>query len=191
LSSPAGGQDPGPGEAPVALPVGRVGRAHGLDGSFYLTRPRPRLLALGAILTVGERALEVVRLAGTEQRPIIRLAGVSSREEAEALRGVELTVDSREAPSLGEGEWWAHELEGCQVRDGERLLGTVSRLIELPSCEALEVSPAAGGPNVIVPMVSDAVRRVAVSERRIEVDLDFIGVEVHDSADERDPGAGE
>ena len=54
---------------------------------------------------------------------------------------MELTVDARQAPALGEGEWWAHELEGCAVVDGERLLGTVSRLIELPSCEALEVAP--------------------------------------------------
>ena len=66
-----------------------------------------------------------MRLAGTDQRPIVRLAGIDSREEAEALRGVELTVDSRHGPELGEGEWWAHELEGCEVRDGERLLGTV------------------------------------------------------------------
>ena len=51
-------------------------------------------------------------------------------------------------------------------------------MIELPSCEALEVLPASGGAPVIVPMVKDAVRRVAVSEGRIEVDLDFIGIEL-------------
>ena len=181
------GEGPGEQGAQAALPIGRVGRAHGLDGSFYLTRPRPRLLAMGAQVKAGERTLEIVRLAGTEQRPILRLRGVDSREAAEALRGVELTVDSRDAPQLGQEEWWAHELEGCEVRDGERLLGTVERLLELPSCEALEVAPAAGGPTVIIPMVKDAVRSVAVSERRIDVDLDFVGVEVPAP---QDPGGG-
>ena len=175
--TPAGEGSRAPGEQ-AALPIGRVGRAHGLDGSFYLTRPRPKLLAMGAHVKAGERALEIVRLAGTEKRPILRLRGVDSREAAEALRGVELTVDSRDAPQLGEEEWWAHELEGCQVLDGELLFGTVERLIELPSCEALEVAPAAGGASVIIPMVKDAVRRVAVSERRIDVDLGFVGVEM-------------
>ena len=164
------------GEAPASVPVGRVGRPHGLDGSFYVTRPRPRLLSIGAAVTVAGRTAAIVRRAGTEQRPIVRLEGVEGREAAETLRGAELTVDSRHAPVLGEGEWWAHELEGCAVVDGERLLGTVTRLIELPSCEALEVRPAQGGEPVLVPMVKDAVRRVAPAEGHIEVDLDFLGL---------------
>ncbi len=120
--------------------------------------------------------MEVVRLAGTAQRPIVRLDGVSTREAAEALRGAELAVEQHDAPQLQQGEWWAHELEGCEVVDGDRVLGRVIRMIELPSCEALEVEPAGGGATVLVPMVRDAVRRVAASEGVIEVDLEFIGV---------------
>ena len=33
---------------------------------------------------------------------------------------MELTVELAEAPALEEGEWWAQELEGCEVVDGER-----------------------------------------------------------------------
>jgi 16S rRNA processing protein RimM len=127
-------------------------------------------------VSVGRLTAAIVRCAGTEQRPIVRLEGIEERSAAEALRGIELTVAAREAPALGEGEWWAHELEGCEVLDGERLLGTVSRLIELPSCEALEVMPAQGGEPVLVPMVKDAVRSVRPAEGRIEVDLDFLGL---------------
>lgn len=158
------------------LPVGRVGRPHGLDGSFYVTRPRARLLTLGAVLSVDGRSAAIVRRAGTEQRPIVRLEGVSDRFGAEELRGLELTVDSRDAPALAEGEWWAHELEGCRVCDGEQLLGTVIRLIELPSCEALEVRPAQGGEPVLVPLVKAAVRAVEPAAQRIEVNLDFLNL---------------
>jgi 16S rRNA processing protein RimM len=167
--------------APGSLPAGRVGRPHGLDGSFYVTRPRPRLLRIGIAVTVAERTAAIVRLAGTEQRPIVRLEGVEDRAAAEALRGKELVVGGGDAPVLGEGEWWAHELEGCEVVDGEQLFGIVSRMIELPSCEALEVRPAGGGEAVLVPMVSDAVRRVQPALRRIEVNLEFLGL---------GPGAG-
>ncbi len=162
--------------APVGLPAGRVGRPHGLDGSFYVTRPRPKLLSVGVALTVAGRSAQIVRRAGTEQRPIVRLEGVEERVAAEALRGMELVVAGADAPVLGEGEWWAHELEGCAVVDGEEQLGIVTRLIELPSCEALEVRPADGGATVLVPMVKDAVRRVEPARGRIEVDLDFLGL---------------
>ena len=60
--------------------------------------------------------------------------------------------------------------------DGDHLLGTVSRLLVLPSCEALEVRPAQGGEPVLVPMVKDAVRSVTPAERRIEINLDFLGL---------------
>lgn len=176
MTSESSGRPTAPRAEGAPLPVGRVGRSHGLDGSFYVTRPRARLLTLGAVLTVDGRMAAIVRRAGTEQRPIVRLEGVSDRFGAEELRGLELTVDSRDAPALAEGEWWAHELEGCAVCDGEQLLGTVIRLIELPSCEALEVRPTQGGEPVLVPLVKDAVRTVDPAAQRIEVNLEFLNL---------------
>jgi 16S rRNA processing protein RimM len=155
------------------LSAGRVGRAHGLDGSFYVTGARPRLLALGAEVTIAGRIVAIVRRAGTDRRPIVRVCGTEDRTGAEALRGQELTVAADAAPSLVEGEWWAHELKGCVVLDGERRIGTVTRMIELPSCEALEVSRETGGP-LLVPMVKDAIRNIDAAAGRIDVNMGFI-----------------
>lgn len=153
-----------------------MGRPHGLDGSFYVTRAVPRLLAQGGRLLIGGRPTVIERRAGTDARPILRLQGIGGREAAEALRGSELEVEQAQMPQLGEGEWWAHELEGCVVADGGRVLGSVSRLIELPSCEALEVEPAEGGERLLVPLVRDAVRSVDTRARRIDVDGAFLGI---------------
>lgn len=169
------------------MTAGRVGRAHGLDGSFYVTGARPRLLMLGTHVTVagpGANGLsaKLVRRAGTDEHPIVRLEGVEDRNAAEAVRGAELTVALAAAPSLGEEEWWASELEGCEVFDGERLLGTVTKLVELPSCEALEISLAAesladrgrSAAPLLVPMVRDAIRYVDPAQGRIDVDMSFL-----------------
>ena len=163
-----------------------MGRPHGLDGSFYVTRPRGRLLQAGTVVTLGAVSAPIVRRAGTDARPIVRVQGVEDRDAALALRGSELGVRGAQAPQLGEDEWWAHELEGCAVLDGEHVLGTVSRLLELPSCEALEVQPAGGGEPLLVPMVKDAVRAVTPQRRRIEVDLGFLGLDAGEQA--RGPG---
>lgn len=156
------------------LSAGKVGRAHGLDGSFYVTGARPRLLEFGAEVTIAGQNAAIVRRAGTDRHPIVRVHGVDDRSGAEALRGQTLTVATAHAPALGEGEWWAHELEGCVVHDGGQPVGTVKRMIELPSCEALEVSTTTGG-QLLVPMVKDAIRDVDVGARRIDVDMDFVG----------------
>src|SRR5207302_2205297 len=100
--------------AAAQLSAGRIGRPHGLDGSFYVTRAKARLLTLGTQVTVASRPATIVRRAGTDQRPIVRLEGIEDRAAAEALRGGELTVDGEDAPALGQDEWWAYELEGCE-----------------------------------------------------------------------------
>jgi 16S rRNA processing protein RimM len=161
-----------------------------LDGSFYVTGAKPRLLTTGTPVTVAGRTAEIARRAGTDRRPIVRLEGVEDRPSAEALRGLELVLDSDDAPVLAEGEWWAHELQGCEVSDGDEQLGTVIRLIELPSCEALEVRPALGGEPLLVPMVKDAVRSVDPVGGRIEVDLDFLGLAKRPPAPGPNPQAG-
>jgi ribosomal 30S subunit maturation factor RimM len=54
-------------------------------------------------------------------------------------------------------------------------VGVVTRLLELPSCEVLEVARATGGAALLVPLVKDAVRAVDIERRAIDVDLRFLG----------------
>jgi 16S rRNA processing protein RimM len=157
------------------LRAGIVGRPHGLDGSFHVGSPVGSLLELGAEVTVAGQLRRIDRVAGHERRLIIRLEGADGRTGAQALRGQDILVSRQQAPPLEEDEWWADELEGCTVHDGERTVGTVQRLMELPSCDVLEVARPDGGPLLLVPLIRDAVREVDVAQRRIDIDLRFLG----------------
>jgi 16S rRNA processing protein RimM len=176
LSGAVADADP---QAGALLGVGRVGRPHGLDGSFLVTQPRERVLAAATALVVDGRTVAIERHDGTPARPILRLAGVTSREAVEALRGAELSVPRAEAPPLEEDEWLAEDLVGCRVVDGETPVGVVARLLAYPSCELLEVqregAADAAGKALLVPLISDAVREVDVVAKRIDVDLVFLG----------------
>lgn len=156
------------------LHAGRVGRPHGLDGSFHVTQPRVALLDEGRTLLVGDREDEIVRRAGTDARPIVRLASCTTRSQVEALRGTDLRVPRTEAPELEEDEWWPEQLEGCRVVDGEHEVGVVRELRALPSCDVLHVARA-GRDELLVPLIRDAVREVDVEAQRIDVDLEFLG----------------
>lgn len=154
------------------LNAGRVGRPHGLDGSFHVTRPRGVLLRIGGVVSIAGDVHEIVRRAGTEDRPILRLRDIGDRAGAEALRGEPLLVERAAAPPLPDGEYWPEDLEGCIVvtPDG-RQLGVVETMRALPSCEVLEVG------ELLVPLVGDAVLRIDLPARRIVVDPAFLGVE--------------
>jgi 16S rRNA processing protein RimM len=150
--------------------AGRVGRPHGLDGSFHVVGADPELVR-DAYWVAGVRR-EVVRRAGTSDNPILRLDGSASRDDAEALRGSELLVP-REDVSLEADEYWASDLAGCEVVDGSASIGFVRRMSALPSCEVLEVDRPDGS-ELLVPMVRDAIRSIDVAARRIDVDMEFL-----------------
>ena len=133
-----------------------------------MVRVDAELLAGRDELLLGDRRVVLTRHDGTPEKPILRFDGCASREEAEALRGTELRVPESEAPPLAEGEFWARDVAGCRVTDGEREVGVVERMIALPSCEALVVG------DRLIPLVRDAIRSIDLDGRRIDVDLGFV-----------------
>jgi 16S rRNA processing protein RimM len=154
-----------------SLVAGRVGRPHGLDGSFHVVDPVPAALAVGATVGLDGQPTEIVGRKGTDAAPILRLAAASDRDAVEALRGKALTVARAAAPALEAGEYWADDLAGCEVVAGERSLGTVERMVAYPSCEVLVLGER------LIPLVRDAVVSIDIAARRIEVDPGFLGID--------------
>jgi 16S rRNA processing protein RimM len=138
--------------------AGRVGKPHGLDGSFYVERPR-HPLPEGLAVTVLDRSHRISRRAGTDDRPLIQLSGV---EDPRRLRGEIMLVEDE----LEEGEWLADDLVGLEVAG----MGRVARLIDAPSCTVLELDD-----GTLVPLVSDAIARIDVDAGEIRVNRDFLG----------------
>jgi 16S rRNA processing protein RimM len=138
--------------------AGRVGKPHGLDGSFYVDGPR-HPLPEGAVLEVAGEAHSIARRAGTDDRPLIRLADV---DDPRALRGEVLLIEDE----LAEGEWLAADLLACSVPG----LGAVAQIIDGPSCSVLELED-----GTLVPLVGDAIERIDLDAREIHVKREFLG----------------
>jgi len=150
---------------PGLVAAGRVGRAHGLDGSFKVNQSR-RDFAPGLVVTVAGTQRRVERAAGTARHPLIRLEGITDRQAAIALGGELVQVVEVVAP-LEEGEFHIDDLVGCRV-DG---LGSVQRVLPGSSCDVLELDD-----GVLVPLIADAVTAVDIERRQIEVDRAFLGL---------------
>jgi len=124
------------------LEVGRVGKAHGLNGEVVvaLVSNRPERVEVGSSFVTdgGELRIDAARPFGGNW--LMRFAGVDSRERAEALRGTML----RARPLEDEDAWWVHELIGSEVldTDGARL-GTVQAVVANPASDLLELEGGA------------------------------------------------
>jgi 16S rRNA processing protein RimM len=158
---------------PAEIVVGRVGRAHGLDGSVYLDDHGGAVpVEPGAAVCVGGRPARVMRRRGTAERPIVRFDLAADRDAAEALRGQKVTVPADRLPEPAEDEYHHVDLIGCVVVAGERPLGQVARVLEYPANDVLEVG--GGEANVLIPFAADVVLEVDVAARRIRIREDFL-----------------
>ena len=155
--------------------VGRIVRPHGNRGQVLIaseTDFAEARFAPGATLWIQRReqvtSVNVTECRFHDGRPIIALAGVESIDDAETLRGCELRVPDEALPTLGDGQFWYHQLIGCQVVTlSGQAVGPVVR-IDQGATDLLVVLSAGG--EVLVPMVESICRRFDVAGRTIEIE---------------------
>lgn len=151
------------------VPVGRVGRPHGIDGAFFVEEPSERkaVFAVGATLWVGGEPVEVVvSRRGGRNRPVIKL-------DRPVERGAVLALPRDSLPDLGADEYYAFELVGLGVEEeGGRFLGRVAEVVVYPANDVLELDS-----GVSLPLVGACVRSVDVEGGRIVVAPGFADTE--------------
>jgi 16S rRNA processing protein RimM len=155
---------------PGLLIAGEIGKPHGLTGEVYVVpiSDDPQRFQPGARLIHDdgrELSIAAVRTHGT--RLLVQFEGVDDRTAAESLRGT-LFVGRDQLRSLGDDEYWSHELTGCEVQlpDGQRV-GEVTDIVPAPAQDLLQIDTAAG--NRLVPLVKEIVIEVDLDARKIVI----------------------
>jgi 16S rRNA processing protein RimM len=138
--------------------AGLVGKPHGFDGSFWVERPH-HALPEGTQVVLAGTTHEVARRAGTDERPLIRLAGI---DDPRPLRQEVILVEDE----LAAGDWLASDLVRCTVAG----MGPVKRILDGPSCSVLELES-----GELVPLVSDAIEAIDLEAGEIRVNRSFLG----------------
>ena len=147
------------------VPVGRVGKAHGLDGSFFVDGPSRAVgrFAKGATLWVGGEPARVETSKQARGRPVIRL-------DRKVPRGSVLSVPRAELPAAEEDAYYVFELVGLIVQeDGGDELGRVVEVQEYPANDVLELDT-----GLALPLVEACIREVDVAGGRIVVSPGFV-----------------
>jgi len=150
----------------VRVPIGKVGRPHGIDGAFFVEQPSEdqRWWKTGAYFLAGGVPVEVVMHRRSSGRPVIKV-------EPPVKRGALLEVERADLPATGDDEYYAFELVGLRVvEETGRSLGTVEAVTPGVANDVLELDS-----GVLLPMVEDCVRIVDVAGGRIEVAEGFAG----------------
>lgn len=152
--------------------VGRITKAHGLRGevAVQVFSDNPDRFAEGASVFLEDgRALVVTAARRAGARLLVTFEGVADRTAAEALRGRSLVVPRSMLPKLPDGEYWPHELIGCEVvTEAGRSLGRLTDVIENPANDLWAATDDAGV-ETLIPAIRDVVVEVDIADGRIVV----------------------
>ena len=148
------------------VPVGRVGRPHGLDGSFVVEAASDdaERFAAGARVYLRREPARVVHSKRAGNRLVVRL-------DRPTERGAVLELPVAELPAAGEGRYYVFQLIGLSVEEeGGRPLGRVQDVGPGVANDVLELDSGAS-----LPMVEECVLAVDLDGGRIVVAPGFTG----------------
>lgn len=162
--------------------IGKIVGAHGIHGGvrIHVYSDDPECLlryknmsdAKGVVFKAKKLRLQKGSVV------IVRFDGISTRNQAEELRGVELFISRDQMPILSENEFYINDLIGLKVRNlnGEEI-GYVKAVENHGAGDFLTIDPFL---KVCVPFTKMAVPEVHIQQKYIVLDENFLQVDESD-----------
>lgn len=157
--------------------VAQIGAAHGVRGEVRLksfTEDPLAVRAYGALEADDGRTVTIASArpasGGQPDMLVVRLNGVTSRDDAEALNGLRLSVPRSRLPETDKDEFYHADLIGLAAvaKDG-RAVGTVVAVYDYGAGDLLEIAPDAGA-TFLLPFTRDTVPQVDIAGGSLVID---------------------
>ena len=156
--------------------VGQVLKPQGIKGEIKVKSVSPdpkRFKTLKKIYIQKENletySIESVRISN--KFVFLKLSEINNREDTEKLRGCDILIEESDLINLLPGEYFIHDLIGCQVVTEEGL--KVGELIDVSqySSNDVYVVKNEAGEEVLIPAIKEVIRQVDIVQKKIIVNL--------------------
>jgi 16S rRNA processing protein RimM len=160
---------------PAPICVARIGAAHGVRGAVKLWTFTEDPLAVkryGRLATKdGARYFEVASAREAKGHLVATLKGVTTREEAERLNGIELYIAREDLPDTDENEYYHADLIGlAAVTPADQPLGQIIAIHNFGAGDIIEIAPP-HGPTLLLPFTNAVVPTVDLAGGRVVIEL--------------------
>jgi 16S rRNA processing protein RimM len=160
---------------PEKICVARIGAAHGVRGAVKLwtfTEDPFAVKAYGPLSTKdGARHFEVTSAREAKDHLVATFEGVTTRDEAERLNGIELYVPREKLPATEDDEYYHADLIGlAAVTTADEPLGRVVAIHNFGAGDIIEIAPPSGT-TVLLPFTNAVVPTVDIAGGRVVIEL--------------------
>lgn len=158
------------------LSVGKIINTHGVHGEVRVSPstsdPNRFEYLYVAWLEIGgvKKEFHIESVRYHKHLVLVKFRGIDDMTAAEALKGLELWVDRKNARKLEEDEFFICDLIGLSVYEGETCYGTIREVIQTGSNDVYWVKDGKGF-DVLIPALKAVVLYVDIAGGRMEVKL--------------------
>ena len=160
---------------PDHICIARIGAAHGVRGAVKLwtfTEDPFAVQSYGPLVTKdGTRQFEVATARAAKGHLVATLKGVTTREDAERLNGIELYIAREKLPATDENEYYHADLIGLPaVTPANEPLGVVIAIHNFGAGDIIEIAPPQGA-TMLLPFTHAIVPTVDLAAGRVVIEL--------------------
>ncbi len=157
-----------------SIVVGRFGAPHGVRGEVRLQSFTGDPLAIagyGPLTSADGRTFTLAHVRLVKDNMLVaRVAGVATRDAAQALTNLELSLDRAVLPPPDEDEFYVADLIGLAAVDAEAVpLGIVIAVPNYGGGDLIEVRPPQGGESLLFPFTKAVVPTIDFAARRVTI----------------------
>lgn len=160
---------------PEKVCIARIGAAHGVRGAVKLwtfTEDPFAVKDYGPLSTKdGARHFEVASAREAKDHLVATFKGITTRDEAERLNGIELYIPREKLPATDDDEYYHADLIGLDaVTTANEPLGRVIAIHNFGAGDIIEIAPPAGA-TMLLPFSNAVVPTVDIAGGRVVIEL--------------------
>ncbi len=161
--------------------VGQIVNTFGIRGELkiylYTDVPEKRFFKGNELILGTEEKPTFQKVTITSAKPyknlfLIQLEGFNNINQVEKYKGMFLWLPKEEQGDLNEGEFYYHQIVGCQViTTDNQVLGVVKEILSPGANDVWVVQPKEGRKEILIPYIDEVVKKVDVDKKMITIEL--------------------
>lgn len=154
------------------IEIGKIINVHGLRGTLKVQpwTDYPEKFEEIDTVYINDTSYEIEKVAYHKQSVLLNISTIDSIEKAEKFRNCILTTERSELGDLPDGVYYIVDLIGCEVFEGDTLIGTVKDVLNTGSVDIYEIKRPKQKP-LYFPAAKEHLVSIDIDNKKISVKI--------------------
>lgn len=156
--------------------IGKVIKPQGIKGEIKvdIQNDDKQLASKLKEVFLDDIAYKVISVKNLVNGVFFKLDGVEDRNQAELLRGKEVSFAREKMPKLEKGRYLITDIIGCDIEVCGNVIGVVSDILQYGAADVYVVKGANGNKDFMFPCLKKVLKAVDTQNKKIQLNAEIL-----------------